>query len=109
MSLAMDMDRLWSLRKRLEDARLRSPLFDTKRWVSNFELGMQLVWSRYEQGLPPSEVDVPDTVMPDSAPDGARAASADTAMGRGAASGAGAGAGAGAKPTGASPVRQAWG
>jgi len=117
VSLAMDMDRLWGLRKRLEDARMHAPLFDTQRWVQDLELGLQLAWSRYEQGLAPGEVDVPDTHMPSRGDNKAAGNKAAGSGGPGAGAGAGgsgstaatgAGAGAGAGSAG-SPVKQAWG
>lgn len=64
VALALDMDKLWALRKKLEEARLKAPLFDTRRWVRNFELGLTMMWSRHEKGLPPAEIDVPDTQLP---------------------------------------------
>ena len=60
VALASDTDRLWKLRRRLEDERLRSPLFDTQRWVRNLELGLGLAWERHENGLLPDHIDVPD-------------------------------------------------
>uniref|UniRef100_M4BYK0 Probable UDP-N-acetylglucosamine--peptide N-acetylglucosaminyltransferase SPINDLY n=1 Tax=Hyaloperonospora arabidopsidis (strain Emoy2) TaxID=559515 RepID=M4BYK0_HYAAE len=60
VALASDADRLWRLRQRLEDERLRSPLFDTQRWVRNLELGLGMAWERHENGLLPDHIDVPD-------------------------------------------------
>jgi protein O-GlcNAc transferase len=60
VALATDEDRLWKLRQRLEDERLRSPLFDTERWVRNLELGLGMAWERHENGLLPDHIDVPD-------------------------------------------------
>lgn len=60
VALATDQDKLFALRRRLEDSRETSPLFDTQRWVRNLEAGLSLAWSRYEQGLAPDHIDVPD-------------------------------------------------
>ncbi|CAH0473103.1 unnamed protein product [Peronospora belbahrii] len=60
VALANDTDRLQKLRRRLEDERLRSPLFDTQRWVRNLETGLRMAWERHEKGLSPDHIDVPD-------------------------------------------------
>ncbi|CAI5724803.1 unnamed protein product [Peronospora effusa] len=60
VALASDTDRLGKLRRRLEDERLHSPLFDTQRWVRNLETGLCIAWERHEQGLSPDHIDVPD-------------------------------------------------
>lgn len=60
VTLATDIDKLWNLRKKLEELRTDCPLFDTKRWVQNCETGLSLAWNRYEQGLEPDHIDIPD-------------------------------------------------
>ncbi|ETK73827.1 hypothetical protein F442_19652 [Phytophthora nicotianae P10297] len=60
VALASDMDRLWELRRRLEDERLHCPLFDTQRWVRNLETGLCMAWERHENGLALDHIDVPD-------------------------------------------------
>lgn len=60
VAVALDMDRLWAVRRRLEDARTACPLFDTARWVKSLELSFKMMWSRHEMGLPPADIDVPD-------------------------------------------------
>ncbi|KAG6966404.1 hypothetical protein JG688_00006783 [Phytophthora aleatoria] len=60
VALASDMDRLWELRRRLEDERFHCPLFDTQRWVRNLETGLCMAWERHENGLAPDHIDVPD-------------------------------------------------
>jgi protein O-GlcNAc transferase len=60
VTLALDMDKLWELRKRLEDNRETCPLFDTARWVRAAQEGFQMVWQRHEQGKPPDDIDVPE-------------------------------------------------
>lgn len=60
VALASDMDKLWELRRRLEDDRDRCPLFDTQRWVRNLETGLTMAWERHESGHEPEHIDVPD-------------------------------------------------
>merc|ERR1712070_1312086 len=60
VTLALDMDKLWELRKRLEDNRETCPLFDTARWVRAAEKGFQMVWARHEEGKPPDDIEVPE-------------------------------------------------
>lgn len=60
VALALDIDKLWDIRKRLEASRTICPLFDTKRWVRNLETGLYLVWEKHEAGLEPDHIMVPD-------------------------------------------------
>jgi len=60
VSLAMDSERLYSLRNKLEISRETCPAFDTKRWVSNMEKGLQMAWDRHEKGMLPDHVSVVD-------------------------------------------------
>ncbi|KAJ0393390.1 hypothetical protein ATCC90586_012241 [Pythium insidiosum] len=60
VALASDLDKLWEIRRRLEDGRLTCPLFDTARWVKNMETGLVMAWDRHEAGLEPDHIDVPD-------------------------------------------------
>ena len=60
VSLAVDEERYMAMRTKLESNRDSLPLFDTKRWVANAEEGFARMWQRYEQGLPPDHIDVPD-------------------------------------------------
>jgi hypothetical protein len=39
---------LKALKESLTKKRFSAPLFDSKRWVRNFEVGLQQVWSQYE-------------------------------------------------------------
>mmetsp|Transcript_40092 Transcript_40092/g.55711 ORF Transcript_40092/g.55711 Transcript_40092/m.55711 type:complete len:203 (+) Transcript_40092:130-738(+) len=39
------------LRHKLESTKNETPLFDTRRWVSNFEIGLQMMWEIYHNGL----------------------------------------------------------
>lgn len=58
VSLAQDPDRLLQMRRHLDSSRDSNPLFDTKRWVSNFESGLNAAWRRVEQGLHPDHIDL---------------------------------------------------
>ncbi|CEG49920.1 probable udp-n-acetylglucosamine--peptide n-acetylglucosaminyltransferase sec-like [Plasmopara halstedii] len=60
VALATDRKRLATLRRRLETERLTCPLFDTKRWVRNLEIGYSMIWARYENGYEPDHIEVPD-------------------------------------------------
>jgi predicted O-linked N-acetylglucosamine transferase (SPINDLY family) len=60
VTLAVDEKRYMDLRTKLEANRDSLPLFDTKRWVANAEEGFARMCQRYEQGLPPDHIDVPD-------------------------------------------------
>eukprot|EP01138_Halocafeteria_seosinensis_P000326 gb/GECG01000337.1/.p1 GENE.gb/GECG01000337.1/~~gb/GECG01000337.1/.p1 ORF type:complete len:1380 (+),score=163.53 gb/GECG01000337.1/:1-4140(+) len=51
---------LKNLRRRLETARHHCPLFDTPRWVRNLERGYMQMWSKFESGLPPDDLEVTD-------------------------------------------------
>ena len=60
VALAEDSDRLYSLRQALENRRLSCAAFDTARWVRNFEVGLNEVWRRHDQGQAPGHVEVED-------------------------------------------------
>ena len=111
VALAMDIDRLWAIRKKLEDSRLTAPLFDTARWVRNFEQGLKMMWARHEMGMPPAEIVVPDVMLPADHKVGASSASASASATASASTGAGAGAGASARANGVPPSQplKAWG
>lgn len=61
VTLALDVDKLYQLRRRLESSRTNSAAFDTQRYVKNLEAGFQAIWKRYEDGLPPDYVFVEDS------------------------------------------------
>ena len=61
VDLALNMDRLWEIRKKLEDARETCALFDTKRFVGNLEKGFEQIWALHEKGQPPRHVQVTDS------------------------------------------------
>ena len=50
-SLALDPPRLSSIRQRLEDVRLSSPLFDTKRFTFNLERLFERIWEQKKRGV----------------------------------------------------------
>jgi protein O-GlcNAc transferase len=56
VALATDPARLGALRRRLVDGRERCPLFDTARWVRNYERGLRAVWRRQCLGMAPADV-----------------------------------------------------
>jgi len=56
VALANDPPRLQALRRRLVETRESCPLFDTPRWVRNYEAGLREVWRRYRGGLGPADV-----------------------------------------------------
>ena len=58
VKLAKDTDKLWSIRKKVDENRMDCPLFDTKKWVKDFEIGLDKLWKRYEKGLPNENIDV---------------------------------------------------
>jgi protein O-GlcNAc transferase len=58
--LAQDSDRLYHMRRHLEDVKYSSPVFDTKRWVQNLEKGMLQVWQNYESGISLEDVTIED-------------------------------------------------
>ena len=51
VKLSKDTSGLWEMRQKLERIRHESPLFDTERWVRDFEQCVEMAWARYEQGL----------------------------------------------------------
>lgn len=61
VTLALDVNKLYQLRRRLEGARKSCAAFDTQRYVRNLESGFQAIWERYECGLPADYVFVEDT------------------------------------------------
>jgi protein O-GlcNAc transferase len=56
VTLATDPPRLQALRRRLVETRETCPLFDTPRWVRNYEKGLRAVWRRYRELLGPADV-----------------------------------------------------
>jgi UDP-N-acetylglucosamine--N-acetylmuramyl-(pentapeptide) pyrophosphoryl-undecaprenol N-acetylglucosamine transferase len=60
VSLAQDPDRLFGMRRHLENCRDSCAAFDTARWVRNFEAGLDKIWSRLERKDEPEHVEVTD-------------------------------------------------
>ena len=58
VTLANDVDKLWQLRRKLEEGRDSCALFDTARWVRGFEKGLDKVWERHAEGLERDHVTV---------------------------------------------------
>jgi protein O-GlcNAc transferase len=58
VTLANDVDKLWQLRRKLEEGRDCCALFDTARWVRGFEKGLDKVWERHAEGLERDHVTV---------------------------------------------------
>ena len=56
VKLAKDTSGLWDMRQKLEKIRHESPLFDTGRWVQDFEQCIEMAWARYEQGLDATDI-----------------------------------------------------
>ena len=60
VSLAQDPDRLFAMRRHLENCRDSCAAFDTARWVRNFQTGLDKIWSRLERKDEPEHVEVVD-------------------------------------------------
>lgn len=64
-ALANDRERLQRLRDDLKARRDTYPLFRPERLTRHLERGYELMWERYEAGLPPDVIDIPR--LPDDA------------------------------------------
>jgi predicted O-linked N-acetylglucosamine transferase (SPINDLY family) len=60
LRLAKDADALAMMKARAGNCRT-SALFDTKRFTRNLERGLELIWQRHFDDLPPDHIDVPPT------------------------------------------------
>ena len=58
--LATDPSNLRVLKEKVARVRQTSPAFDAMRFARNMERAYRMMWSRYELGLPPAHLDVPD-------------------------------------------------
>lgn len=58
--LATDPHALRGLKEKVARNRQISPLFDARRFARNMERAYRMMWGRYELGLPPSHLEVPD-------------------------------------------------
>lgn len=54
--LAMDQERLKSIRDHIRDHRETCPLFDTMRYTRNFERGLTMAAERHQQAMPPEDI-----------------------------------------------------
>ena len=48
--------RLNALKARIQEARIKSPLFDAKRYATDMEKLFRKMWDRYEKGLPAEHI-----------------------------------------------------
>lgn len=64
LALAREPQRLAALRQRIEEQRTRAPLFDTARFTRHMERAYDLMWARFEAGLPPAAINVPPLEQP---------------------------------------------
>ena len=67
--LGVDRGYHLSLRRKLWENRLTTPLFDTRLWTKNWEESLRAVWVRHCDGLSPANVDTPplaDAVVADA-------------------------------------------
>ena len=60
VDLGNNIDKLHSVREKLDKQRMTCPLFDTLRWTRNLESAVKMIWGRHEMGLAPADIDVPD-------------------------------------------------
>jgi len=63
--LATQPTLLATLRTKLADLRLRTPLFDTERFARHLERAFAMMWERHVQGLPPAPLQVPPRPVSD--------------------------------------------
>jgi len=59
VTFATDKDLYQKLRKKIENNRVESPLFDTERWVRDFEYGLEEMYKLYRAGKPKDHIYVP--------------------------------------------------
>jgi len=67
VELAHDPDRLQKLRQRLEPNRRSAPLFDSRAFTHNLEAAYTAMVERFEAGLPPEHIHIPQTSVLNSA------------------------------------------
>jgi predicted O-linked N-acetylglucosamine transferase (SPINDLY family) len=58
IELALDPERLQSIREKLDRNRLTAPLFDTPRFTRNLEAAYSAIHARHHAGLPPDHIHV---------------------------------------------------
>jgi predicted O-linked N-acetylglucosamine transferase (SPINDLY family) len=59
--LANDAKALQRLKERVRLARSESALFDISRFTANFETAMTEIWMRWQQGLSPVGLTIPES------------------------------------------------
>lgn len=59
VDLATDRERLTTVKSKLADNRLMTPLFDTRRFATHIEAAYAMMYERYQTGLPPDTIYVP--------------------------------------------------
>lgn len=60
IALATDSDRLFEIRKKIENSRDSCALFDTERWVRNLEAGFEEAQRKQDIGMPPVDIRIED-------------------------------------------------
>jgi hypothetical protein len=58
IELAKDEETLTALKKKLEYNRIKSPLFDTKRYTKNLESAYLMIYEKYSNGTPPDHIQI---------------------------------------------------
>lgn len=58
LELATHPTKLAFFKKRLKENQNTCVLFDTPRWVKNLETGYEMMWERFQQGLPPEPLEI---------------------------------------------------
>ncbi len=58
MALGLDPEARAGLKRRLREARLTCPLFDTAAWVRGVERALVLMWEAHCSGQGPQDIDV---------------------------------------------------
>lgn len=56
--LAREPNELKKVKEKLAANRTSTPLFDTPRWVRNWEKALRMIWERYESGEAPAEIEI---------------------------------------------------
>ena len=59
LELASDVSRLLTLKQRMRDNVLSSPLYAVEQRVRHIEQAYEIMWSRYQAGLPPASFSLP--------------------------------------------------
>jgi predicted O-linked N-acetylglucosamine transferase (SPINDLY family) len=64
LSLVRDASALATIRRKLQDNRATSPLFDTQRFTRHLEAAFVTMWERQQRGEPPASFMVTPLEMP---------------------------------------------